>query len=124
MPDAGGLAYSDVFAGPEVGKAGGLAGGAAGLLSRPGIKGAGAGIFVTWLLNKLLQTHHETSMRGIQREALASQAEMVTPESLYYQAAQPTAQREEAFAHQALMQQLMGGVTGPSLAKGEYMIGG
>lgn len=116
-------------AGPGVGmgEVPGVTGGAGaltGLLARPGIKGAGAGIFMTWLLNKLLQTHHETGMRGIQREALASQAEMVTPESLYFQAAQPTAQREEAFAHQALMQQLTGGVLGPQLARGEMMIGG
>lgn len=95
-----------------------------GLTQKPGVKQAAGGIFAYWLMNKLIQMGHERGMRGIQREALASQAEMVTPESLYFQAAQPTAQREEAVAHQALMQQLMGGVTGPSLAKGEYMIGG
>lgn len=115
-------------AGPETGILGGgvkgAAGGMAGLLSRPGIKGLGAGVFATWLLNKLLQTGHETGMRNIQREGLRSQAEMITPESLYYQAAQPQAQAEETMAHQALMTQLMGGVLGPQLAKGEYMIGG
>ena len=117
-------------AGPGVGMptggggAGGVAGGMAGLLSRPGVKGMGLGIFGTWLLQKLLQTHHETSMRGIQREGLRSQAEMITPESLYFQAAQPQAAQEESMARQALMQQIMGGVTGPSLAAGERMIGG
>ena len=100
------------------------AGGMAGLLSRPGVKGLGAGIFATWLLQKILQTTHETGMRGIQKAGLREQAEMITPESLYFQAAQPQAQQEESMARQALMTQLTGGVLGPSLAKGEYMIGG
>ena len=102
----------------------GLTGGIGGLLAKPGVKGVGAGIFATWLLNKILQTTHETGMRGIQREGLRSQAEMVTPENLYFQAAQPAAQQEESMARQALFQQLSGGVLGPQLAKGEYMIGG
>lgn len=115
-------------AGPGVGipKGGvaGVVGGMAGLLSRPGVKGLGAGIFATWLLQKILQTTHETGMRGIQRAGLREQAEMVTPENLYFQAAQPTAQAEESQARQALFSQLSGGVLGPQLAKGEYMIGG
>ena len=114
-------------AGPETGLPSGVtgaAGGMAGLLSRPGIKGIGAGIFATWLLNKILQTGHETGMRNIQREGLRSQAEMITPESLYFQAAQPQAQQEESMARTALLSQLSGGVLGPQLAKGEYMIGG
>ncbi len=118
-------------AGPGVGIGGapspGVTGGAgalSGLLARPGVKGAAGSMFMFWLLNKLMQSGHEKGMRSIQRESLASQADMVTPENIYYQAAQPTAQREEAFAHQALMQQLTGGVIGPSLAKGEFQIGG
>ncbi len=89
------------------------------------MRGIGAGIFATWLLNKILQTTHETGMRGIQREGLRSQAEMVTPENLYFQAAQPAAQEEESQARAALFSQLSGGILGPSqLAKGEYQIGG
>ena len=57
-------------------------------------------------------------------EGMRSQAEMVTPENLYFQAAQPQAREEESMAHQALMTQLTGGVLGPQLAKGEYQIGG
>ena len=121
MPD--GLPYEEMFVGPEA-KAGGAAGGLGGLLAKPGIKGLGAGVFATWLLNKILQTGHETGMRYIQREGLRSQAEMVTPENLYMQAAQPQAQEEESMARQALYSQLSGGVLGRSLAKGEYMIGG
>jgi len=127
MP-AGSEAYYDTLFGAEAASTaptgGGLRGGAAGLLSKPGVKGAGAGIFLTWLLNKVLQTGHETGMRNIQREGLRSQAEMVTPEALYMQAAQPQAQAEEAMAHQALVSQISGGVLGPQLAKGEYRIGG
>ena len=99
-------------------------GGIGAMLARPGIKGLGAGVFGTWLLQKLLQTGHETGMRNIQREGLRSQGEMITPENLYYQAAQPAAQEEESMARQALFSQLSGGVLGPQLAKGEMMIGG
>lgn len=124
MP-AGSEAYYDSLFGPETGTpATGLSGKAGGLLSKPGIKGAGMGVFATWLLNKVLQTKHETGMRNIQREGLRSQAEMVTPENLYYQAAQPQAQQEESMARTAMLNQLSGGVLGPSLAKGEYLIGG
>lgn len=93
-------------------------------LAKPGVKGIGAGIFATWLLNKILQTGHETGMRSIQQEGLRSQAEMITPENLYFQAAQPQAQEEERMASQALFAQLGGGVLGPQLAKGEMLIGG
>ncbi len=128
MPN-GSEAYYDKLFGPEAGMAGvpsvgGGEQGIKGLLSRPGIKGAGAGIFATWLLNKILQTGHETGMRNIQREGLRCQAEMITSENLYFQAAQPQAQEEESMARQALFSQLSGGVLGPQLAKGEYLIGG
>lgn len=126
MPN-GSEAYYDQLFGPEAGAAGvggGVGAKAKGLLSSPGVKGAGAGIFLTWLINKVLQTGHETGMRNIQREGLRSQAEMVTPENLYMQAAQPQAREEESMARTALFQQLSGGVLGPQLAKGEYMIGG
>lgn len=124
MPD--GMPYDEIFAKPVAGipGAGGAAGGAAGLLSRPGVKGIGAGVFMTWLLNKVLQTTHETKMRGIQKAGLREQGEMITPENLYFQAAQPQAQAEESMARTALFSQLSGGVLGPSLAKGEMMIGG
>lgn len=121
MPDGNiPLSDADMFAGPVAGKAGGIAG----LLARPEAKPIGLGIFATWLLNKILQTGHETGMRNIQREGLRSQAEMMTPENLYFQAAQPAAQEEESMARQALYSQLSGGVLGPQLAKGEYQIGG
>jgi len=127
MPD-GSEAYYDQLFGPEAGASspggGGLKGITKGGLQNPMLKSAGMGIFATWLLNKFLQTKHESGMRDIQREGLRGQAEMVTPENLYYQAAQPKAQEEESMARSALMSQLSGGVIGPSLAKGEFQIGG
>jgi hypothetical protein len=119
MPDVNIPSDADLFAG-KVGKSGGLGG----MLAGPQAKGIGLGIFGTWLINKILQTGHETGMRNIQRAGLRSQAEMMTPENLYYQAAQPAAQEEESMARQALFSQLSGGILGPQLAKGEYMIGG
>ncbi len=95
-----------------------------GFLTKPGVKQAGGLMFATWLLDKIMKTSHEAGMRGIQREGLRSQAELVTPENLYFQAAQPQAQEEESMARQALFTQLSGGVLGPQLAKGEFSIGG
>lgn len=120
MPDGNVIPDADLFAGPVGEKTGGIGD----ILARPGVRGIGAGIFATWLLNKLMQTGHEFGMRNIQREGLRSQAEMVTPENLYYQAAQPQASEEESMARQAFVQQLTGGILGPSLAKGEHQIGG
>lgn len=122
MPNGVGPAGFPTGAGVPTG--GGIAGGIGSLLAKPGIKGAGAGIFATWLLDKILQTGHETGLRNIQREGLRSQAELITPENLYFQAAQPQAQEEESQARQALFAQLSGGILGPQLAKGEYSIGG
>ena len=120
--------YNALFgaeAGAGVGGAGGATSGVTGQgLANPMLKSAGIGIFATWLLNKILQTKHQSGMRDIQRQGLRSQAEMVTPENIYFQAAQPQAEREETMAHQALMEHLSGGVLGPSLAKGEYLVGG
>jgi hypothetical protein len=123
MPN-GSEAYYDSLFGQEAGIPGGDFKSKTPWMQKSGVKGMGAGIFMTWLLNKVLQTTHETKMRGIQQEGLRSQAEMITPENLYFQAAQPQAQQEESMARQALFTQLSGGVLGPSLAKGEYQIGG
>uniref|UniRef100_A0A6M3J8J6 Uncharacterized protein n=1 Tax=viral metagenome TaxID=1070528 RepID=A0A6M3J8J6_9ZZZZ len=134
MPN-GSDAYYDQLFGPEAGQgAGGILKGKPSLkgiqesLSRgmqsPLAKGIGGSLFFDWLLNQVMGGIHGRGMRGIQRAGLRSQAEMITPENLYYQAALPQAQEEEAMAHQALMQQISGGVLGPSLAKGEYRIGG
>jgi hypothetical protein len=125
---AGSDAYYDSLFGPEAGiNTGGVSavgGMGKGVLNNPLLKSAGAGIFATWLLNKILQTKHSTGMRNIQMGAMRSQAEMTTPENLYYQAALPQAKEEETMAKSALLQHLSGGVLGPQLAKGEYRIGG
>ena len=114
MPNGVGLPDEELFAGAVGQKAGGIGA----MLAKPGIKSAGLGIFGAWLLQKILQTGHETGMRGIQREGLRSQAEMVTPENLYFQAAQPAAQEEETQARTALFQQLSGGGFGTTACQG------
>ena len=91
----------------------------------PGTIGkVGGGILGWWLAQKILDTVNQMQDIGVQRRGLRSRAEMITPQSLYAQAALPRAQEEETMARTALMQQLTGGVLGPSLAKGEMMIGG
>jgi len=117
-------------AGPGVG-IGGVPTGDVGFMGKiqkgmgsPMAKGVGLSIFADWLMNQVMQGVHGQGMRNIQKEGLRSQAEMITPESLYMQAAQPQALEEESMARQALFQHLSGGVIGPSLAKGEMMIGG
>jgi hypothetical protein len=76
------------------------------------------------LLDRILSVRNAAKDRGLQMEAIKKQSEMVSPENLYYQAALPQAQQEEEMARNALLTQLTGGVIGPTLAKGERLIGG
>lgn len=126
-------AYYDMLFGPEAGASmggtpqsglGGVQSGMAGALNSNSLKGAGAGIFLSWALSKLLQSKHQRGMRNIQLQNLRDQAEMVTPQNLYYQAALPEVKEDEKMASNALLSHLSGGVLGPTLAKGEYLIGG
>ena len=71
-----------------------------------------------------MQTRHQSGMQDIESEGLTRRAEMATPDNLYMQAALPQAQREEEMARTALLNQISGGVLGPSLARGERRIGG
>jgi len=104
----------------KLGKMGGLKK----FLGGKGAKGLGAGMMGWWILDKILSARNKSADIGVQKEALQAQGEMATPENLYYQAAMPQAQEEEAQARQALFAQLSGGILGPSnLAKGERMIG-
>ena len=110
-----------------------------GAVGTAGAAGAKGGIFKTlkkgakrfgpeiigWLLlEKYLSGRHESKMKNIQMDTLKEQAAMQTPENLYYQAALPQAQQEEEMARNALLTHLSGGVIGPTLARGERMIGG
>ncbi len=76
------------------------------------------------LLERYLSGRHESKMQDIQMEAAREQAAMTTPENLYQQAALPQARQREEMARNALLTQLAGGVTGPTLARGETLIGG
>lgn len=82
------------------------------------------GLLVFAALQKILSLPTEIGEGRLQQEAIQSQGRSVTPESLYYQAALPQAQLEESEARQSLMSHLSGGVLGPSLARGERLIGG
>lgn len=131
MPDGGNYPIGP-GAGPGVG-IGGVPGGdipGGGFMKR--VKGistgtvgkVGGGIMAWWLAQKILDTVNQMQNIGVERQGLRSRAEMITPQSLYAQAALPRAQEEESMARTALFSQLMGGVIGPTqLAKGEYMIG-
>lgn len=88
--------------------------------AKAGIGGAAALIAMQGIINAM-GTHGQESLS---REAIASQTRATTPEDLYYQAALPSAQQEEASAREALLQHMSGGLIGPSLAKGERLIGG
>jgi len=93
-----------------------------GMMQGPGVKQAGLWLMLPWLAQKYLNTRNKSKMRDIEIEGMQGQAEAMSPENLYYQASLPQAQQEEESARQALMSQIMGGVIGPSLARGETQI--
>ena len=70
------------------------------------LKGIGAQLVAFMMMNKLLEARNQAKDRGVQREGMRTQAEMATPENLYYQAAQPRAEEEEAQARSALLSQI------------------
>lgn len=83
----------------------------------------GKGAVLYYLLSQGMGAFNKNREQAVQRGAMREQAELATPENLYYQAAMPQAQQEEAEARQALMMHLSGGVVGPSIATGERVIG-
>lgn len=91
---------------------------------KKGAKKIAPELIALFLLDKYLGVRNRQKDIGIQREGLQQQAEMTTPENLYYQAALPQAKEEETMARSALLAQLSGGVIGPTLARGERLIGG
>jgi len=103
---------------------GGLMGKAAAVGKGGMLKSLGSSILGAMVLQRLMGLPSEVGDRRVQRESMRAQAESITPESMYYQAALPQAQEEEGMARQALFSQLTGGITGPQLARGEQRIGG
>uniref|UniRef100_A0A6M3J894 Uncharacterized protein n=1 Tax=viral metagenome TaxID=1070528 RepID=A0A6M3J894_9ZZZZ len=94
-----------------------------GITKSPAVKGGVTSLMAWMALNSLLGANRQRAERGIHREAIRAQGESMTPENLYYQAALPAAQMEEETARQALFAQISGGVLGPSLARGERILG-
>ena len=99
-------------------------GGIGSWLKGPTAKHLGATTLGALMFQRLLGLPSEIGKRNLRREAIQQQAGMVDPESLYLQAALPQAQEEESMARQALFTQLTGGMIGPTLARGETLIGG
>jgi len=89
-----------------------------------GAKRFGPEMIGWYLLDKFLAGRHDKKMQNIQMQGMREGAEASSPENLYYQASLPQAQQEEEMARSALLSQMSGGVIGPSLARGEKMIGG
>jgi len=104
-------------------KTGASSGGLMGKVAK-GAKRFGPEMIGWYLLDKFLSGRHEKKMQDIQMQGMREGAEASSAENLYYQASLPQAQQEEEVARSALLSQLSGGVIGPSLAKGERMIGG
>jgi len=123
--------YTELF-GPLEGEAGaasaaGMVGaGKGGILKslKKGAKRFGPEMIGWYLLDKFLAGRHDKKMQNIQMQGMREGAEASSPENLYYQASLPQAQQEEDMARSALLSQMSGGVIGPSLARGEKMIGG
>jgi hypothetical protein len=126
------MAAEDIYYEDLVKEAAGVAPFAAGATKRGGLRGLlsskgakiGIGSLIGWMaLDKILNEINQAKGRGLQKQAIRSQAAAASPENLYYEAALPSAQAEEEQARQMLFSQILGGVTGPSLARGEKLIG-
>lgn len=75
------------------------------------------------ILQYLMNAGEGIQQQSFARKEMDLQKEVMTPEALYYQAALPQAKAEEEQARTALLTQMSGGLIGPSLAKGERLIG-
>lgn len=122
----GGVAYRAAGAAAPLGIGGRLQG----ILGKAGGKaGMGGAVNLIWLLPMLLsymvsrerKKEHELSMLGIQAQHMREREEVITPESMFYQALMPQAAGQQQATRGALLQQLMGGQ--PQLAQGEEIIG-
>ena len=98
--------------------------GAKKLVSALGGKGGIAGILAFMAAHQVAGGINEYADIKLKREAARMQGRAMTPESLYAEAALPGAMAEAQQARNALLTQLSGGVIGPSLARGERLIGG
>ena len=90
------------------------------------LQGVAVGMILAALANKL----GDAFVTGPREERMATNemetmGRMASPEAAYLQNALPQAQQQEQMMAAALMNRLSGGgVLGPSLAQGEYSIGG
>jgi len=95
------------------------------MLNSKEAKGAGALILASLLMSKGRQQIDEFGQQNLQMEQVESAQRMATPDHYYVEAALGQAREQENQAQAAVMGRLAGGgVLGPSLAQGEYSIGG
>ncbi len=78
-------------------------------------------ILADLLAQKAISTHYRKKELGMEAEMVERQAEMMTPEAMYYQAMMPKVEERSAQTYEALVEE-MGGR--PQLAEGEELIGG
>lgn len=90
----------------------------------PNIKAVAPWLFGGLIAHDLIGTVNQYGNVKLAREAARMKGELATPENLYAEAALPGAMAEAQQARNALLTQLSGGVIGPSLARGERLIGG
>ena len=82
-------------------------------------------IFAQYLASSAANTYNDVASSGIETAGLQAQGDAMTPESFYNRQMLPQAQEQERIMQALLMGKIAGGgVLGPSLAKGEYSIGG
>ena len=86
-------------------------------------KGGLASIAAWMALDGLMNAGNQAADKKVQRQGMQDQAELATPDNLYYQAALPGAKAEEEQARNALMTHMSGGVLGPQVGRGERLIG-
>ena len=84
----------------------------------PGVTAFIGMMLAQWLMGQV----QKPMMQRIQAQGIRGQAEAMTPENMYYRAMLPTTQAEAMSGKEALVNYLMG-TAGPSLARGETLIG-
>jgi hypothetical protein len=85
--------------------------------------GAGLlGLILYQYITQILEGRKESKMMNLQAGGMREQAEAIDPQAMMYQAMIPQQQASQQLAQEALIRQLLG-TTGPSLARGESLVG-
>jgi len=91
----------------------------------PNIASIAGMIFAQYLASSGANLYHDVRSTGLQAKGMQAQTDLINPQNVYNQMALPGAQEHERMLRSAAIGHLAGGgVLGPSLAQGEYSIGG